>query len=160
MTEEQFWQLIASTRGNAEAVTKRLSRLSPEEIRDFHRIYWEKHNALHRWEVWQAADLICGGCGDDSFHYFKAFVIGKGQEFYEIVLQNPDDMGDRLTEDDEEEGYDNELLNYAAVEAYEAVAPGQELDHLSDEGKEPSGPQIAESDAPTRFPKLWASYGD
>lgn len=160
MTEERFWQIISAAQGEAEAVTAALGALSAQEIEAWDRIYWEKHNALHRWDVWEAADIIAGGCGDDSFHYFKAFAIGKGESFYEALRADPDSVGPMLTEDDEDNGFDNELLNYAAIEAYEAVAPGKELDALSNEGSEPAGERIPEEEAPAKFPRLWAQFGE
>lgn len=154
MTEEGFWALIQRTGGDAERVTAELKKLGPERTREFSDIYWAKHRALHRWDVWGAGYVIMGGMGDDSFHYFKAWLIGKGKKVYETPL---DDLGPFV---DDPEEVDNELLNYAAVEAYEALT-GEELDYESGEFEDPSGDRWDEEsgDLDRLFPKLTAQFG-
>jgi len=36
--------------------------------------------------------LINGGCSDDGFFYFRAWLISRGQKVYDAALQNPDSL--------------------------------------------------------------------
>jgi len=44
----------------------------------------------YHYDLWAAAYLIHGGCGDDAFWDFRAGVIALGQEVFEAALANPD----------------------------------------------------------------------
>ncbi|MCG9895079.1 MAG: DUF4240 domain-containing protein [Fimbriimonadaceae bacterium] len=153
MDEAQFWRIIEGAGCEPERVKEALDGLEPDQIDAWDRIYWEKHNALHRWDVWGAAFVINGGCGDDSFHYFKAWVIGKGPAAYQAALSDPDSLGAYVTEEDLENGCDNELLNYAAAEVFEAKT-GEELESRSAEGDDPAGEAWEEDELDELFPRL------
>jgi hypothetical protein len=155
MQESAFWDLIQKARGDADAVEAALKALPAEDIESFHNLYWTKHNLLHRWDVWGAGFLVAGGMSDDSFHYFKAYIIGKGQATYEAMIKDPDSTGEMMADDDE---IDNESLNYASQAAYEAVTGGGELPYLSREGSGPSGEEWDEDDLVRLFPNLAARY--
>jgi hypothetical protein len=155
MQESDLWSLIARTNGDADAVEAALKTLSADEIESFHNLYWTKHNLLHRWDVWGAGYIIAGGMSDDSFHYFKAYVVGKGQTAYEAMLKSPDSFGPFATDDEVE----NESLNYASQAAYEAVTDGGELPYLSREGSDPSGEPWDEDAVYDLFPNLTAKFG-
>lgn len=44
----------------------------------------------YHYDLWAAAYLIHGGCGDDGFWDFRAGVIALGREVFESALANPD----------------------------------------------------------------------
>lgn len=155
MDEAEFWTLIETTKGDAKHVQAALSNLPEEDIDAWDRIYWVRHNALHRWDVWGAAYVINGGCSDDSFHYFKAFAIGNGKAFYGALVTNPDSVGPLITEDDLEDGCDNEGLNYVSAE----ILGEEALPSRSMEGERPAGDPWEEDDLPIRFPRLTARFG-
>ncbi len=159
MDESSFWKLIHSSKGSAEKISRALKLMTPDEIKTFSSIYWEKHRSLHHWDVWAAAYIINGGCSDDSFHYFKAWAIGKGEETYKTALTSPDDLGSFVTKADTEEDCDNEMLNYAADEAFEALT-GRNLDYETGEDEDPAGRPFDEEgdDLATRFPKLAGKF--
>jgi hypothetical protein len=158
MTEEAFWEIIEAAKGSPERVETALRKLKPDEIDAWDRIFWEKHNALHRWDLWAAGQAINGGMTDDGFHYFKSWIVGKGRAAFETAIRSPDDLGDHITPRDEQVGCDNELLNYAASQAYEDLAQ-MELDYRSNEFDEPAGEQWTEEEAKQRLPKLWQRFG-
>ena len=158
MDDQKFWDIIASANGNAEGVQSALTKLSKEDIDAWDDLYWHHHNALHRWDILGAAFVINGGCSDDSFHYFKAFAIGKGRAFYEALLAAPDSIGGQISDDDLEDGCDNESLNYVAAEAYQAQG-GEELPSRSAEGSDPAGEAWEEDDVYDLFPNLAAKFG-
>lgn len=157
MTTDQFWEMIEAAKGDPKQLEVALKELTAEEIDAWDEHYWRHHNALHRWDVWGAAYVINEGCGDDSFHYFKAFAIGKGKAFYEALNAAPDSIGDRITQQDLDNGCDNELLNYAAAKAYEAIS-GSELIYRSKEGSDPAGKEWDEDDLKKLFPRLWKRF--
>ena len=160
MNEDQFWKIIEENKGDADRVTVALSKLTPEEIAAFHRAYYDHHNRLHRWNLWGAAYVINGGCSDDSFHYFKAWLIGKGKKVYDEAQADPDSIGPLITDEDIDNGCDNESLNYAAEMAYEKVTESAgELERSSNEFEEPTGKPWEEDDLPRLFPKLSKQFG-
>ena len=159
MDDGKFWDVLQRAGGDADKVEKELLTWPAAEIADWQRTYWDKHNALHNWDVWGAAYVISGGCGDDGFHYFKAWAIGKGRECYETALNSPDSLGGFVTDTDLNSGCDNELLNYAADKAHEGVTGGQELPYTSIEGTDPGGEEWDEVSVYERFPNLTARFG-
>ncbi len=47
-------------------------------------------------DLWGAAYLVNGGCSDDGFHDFRAWLVGRGRHVYESALKNPDTLVDVL----------------------------------------------------------------
>jgi hypothetical protein len=160
MDENGFWKIVEGSRGNAERIEKELAKLAPEQIAQFQKLYYERHNRLHRWDIWGAAYVINGGCSDDGFHYFKAWLIGKGRKAYEAALSDPDSLGSFVTDADLDEGCDNESLNYAAEQAYESVTGNDsQLDRDSNEMDVPAGEPWNEESVYDLYPKLSAKFG-
>lgn len=158
MEDGLFWSVIESAEGEYGKVRAALERLSAEEIDAWDRAYWEKHSALHCWAVWGAAFIVRRELAVDHFDGFKAWIVGKGKEFYKVAVKNPDLITPLITEGDESKGYDGDSLNYAAGEAYEWVA-GRDLPNRSAEATELAGTPWNESDLPSLFPRLWRKYG-
>jgi hypothetical protein len=157
--DQAFWEIIERTNGDADAVERALAVLSGEEIEEWHGLYYDLLNALHRWKLWGAAYVINGGCSDDGFHYFKAWVIGKGLRAYQTALEDPDSLGSYVTQDDIDQGCENEALNYAAEDAYRArYGMDKELDRKSNENQEPSGIRWKYDELPKLLPKLTARF--
>lgn len=150
-----FWAIVERHRGDAEAVTAALVKLPAAEIEAWNRIYHELHARLHHWDLWGAAYVINGGCSDDGFHYFKAWVIGKGRRVYQTALTAPDELGPFVTEQDQESGCENEDLNYSADKAYEEQGGAQgALSHPSNESSDPRGQPWDETELAGRLPQL------
>lgn len=161
MDDSQFWRIVEAAEGDPDAVKEQLEKLSEEQVQEWRRIYWEKHKALHSWKTWNAGYLICGGMSDDSYHYFKAWLIGKGQKVYQTALENPDDLADHVSTDEADEtGCDNELLNYAADEVMESLFGESDPDYETGEEGPPTGEPFDEDDPTIGFPKLTAKFWD
>lgn len=115
MDEAQFWTIIEAGGSKAPAdperqlaaARKRLAKLSSEEIRDFHRFFNQKVADAYTWDLWGAGYLINGGCSDDGFHYFRAWVISRGRAVYEAAVANPDSLAG-LTDPDRDD-YETDL---------------------------------------------------
>lgn len=156
MTITEFWKIveksmqgIESADEQAEKLEEVLSKLPPEEIVSFENIFTDFLYASYRWDLWGVAYILCGGCGDDSFDYFRAWLIGRGQKFYEDAMKNPESIAEKVTEDDFPEA---ELLMYAAAKAYEGKT-GQDLPPRSIKSpKEPAGKKWTEEELPRLFP--------
>ena len=159
MDQVRFWAIIERNRGNPKKVEAALAKLPPEEIAAWRRMYYDHHNALHRWDLWGAAYVINGGCGNDGFHYFKAWLIGRGRKVYEAAMRDPDSVGRFVTFINRFRGCENELLNYAAEEAYERrMGKEMEQDRNSNEFDEPAGARWTEDNVLDLFPKLAAKF--
>jgi hypothetical protein len=163
MTKAEFWKIVEkSKRGTedcdeqAEKLRELLSKLPPDEIVSFGSIFSEFRFAAYRWDLWGVAYLLCGGCGDDAFDYFRAWLIGRGQKFYEDAMKDPESIARKVNEDDFLEA---ELLMYAAAQAYEAKTghdlPARTIKHP----KEPAGRKWAYEDLPKMFPVAFKKEG-
>lgn len=156
MTTTEFWKIIEKSRRGtessdeqAEKLEEILSKLDPEEIVSFDDIFTQLRYAAYRWDLWGVAYILCGGCSDDAFDYFRAWVIGSGEKFYEEAMKDPESVSRKITEDDFPEA---ELLMYAAAQAYEAKA-GQDLPTRNiQHPKEPAGKKWTEEELPALFP--------
>lgn len=132
MDEQQFWDIIGTSGKKAltgldrqlAAVRKRLKILTPVEIKNFDRLFNQKLNAAYRWDLWGAAYLINGGCSDDGFYYFRAWLISRGPQVYAAALENPDSLAKVV--DVDRDDHEFEELWHVAREVYREVA-GKEL---------------------------------
>jgi hypothetical protein len=132
MDEASFWAIIEAggrqARDDPErqlaAARERLVKLSPEEIREFHRDFNQKLADAYTWDLWGAGYLINGGCSDDGFHYFRAWLISRGRAVYEAAVANPDSLAG-LTDPDRDD-YEFEDLWGVALRAYKD-ATGQDM---------------------------------
>ncbi|MFE7592611.1 DUF4240 domain-containing protein [Kitasatospora sp. NPDC057512] len=171
MDETDFWQIIDDTRDaadgdpdeQADLLVERLLQLTPDDVIDFARLFQARFRRAYRTDLWGAAYLLLDGASDDSFDYFRFWLIGQGREVFEGGLAEPDDLADLLPEFDEEEDGDAEDLGYAADEAYERLT-GLPLPEVGGrQAEQPSGPVLDFDDPDVmakRYPKLWERYGD
>ena len=116
MDEDQFWQIIESSREDARKVPREpiqdfldvheqtlaaaLRTLSPEKIIGFNNRFWNAHHRAYRWNLWAAAYWTCGGCGGDGFIDFRACLISLGRKAYEQVLRDPDSLAEIVDQPD------------------------------------------------------------
>jgi hypothetical protein len=112
MEWKQFWKLIEHSYrpdgpDHFEALKEELDRLT-----------WfdEAMAAANLIDLWGAATLIQGGCSDDGFRDFRAWLVGRGRHPYEAALKNPDSLADILDGDP----IDGFGLETAALRVYEA----------------------------------------
>jgi hypothetical protein len=161
-----FWSLINQARvtggptgpsASPDALKKVLSELPPEAVQEFAREFSRKLIELNRWDLWAAGYAICGGMGDDSFHYFRSWIIGKGPECFEAAVKDPSGLLPYLDNSE----YDNELLEYVALEVLESLGITEDP-RDGEEGNpddEPSGEPFDEDEVTDRFPHL-ASFSN
>ncbi|MFJ5232385.1 DUF4240 domain-containing protein [Kitasatospora sp. NPDC088391] len=170
MDETAFWQLVDDTRDTAagdpdeqaEALVERLLRLTPDEVLDFARQFEARFQRAYTVELWGAAHLLLGGASEDSFDYFRCWLIGQGREVFEGAVHDPDALAGLVPDFDDEEDGDAEELGYAADEAYERLT-GLPLPDLG--VRQPPVAQGVSFDFADdaamafRYPRLWELYG-
>jgi hypothetical protein len=163
MVDDQFWSLIDQARtgssksAHPDRLGEILNQFSDGEVLDFGHMFYEKICDLNQWRLWAAAYVIAGGMSDDSFHYFRSWIIGEGRHVFEVAMRDPDELGPFVDNNE----VDNELLEYVAVNILEQRGikkdPRDRSDRRADE--EPTGEPFEEDTAGTSFPKLAALFG-
>ncbi len=133
---ETFWCLIDDTRRvadgepeeHARVLTRRLARLAPAEILGFEERWRTYDVRAYRWDLWAAAYLLNGGCDEECFDDFRAYVIGLGREVYEQAVADADSLAFLavLGPSTYQFAHDGGPLAYAAEEAYLSVT-GREI---------------------------------
>lgn len=171
MDRAEFWKVIANARVEAastdttvvlESLTEQLEALDSPALVSFDRVLHELLDESYGWPLWGAAYLMCGGCGDDGFDYFRAWLILQGEAVYTAALASPDTIADvDIADGDYPEAED---LWYAADEVYEA-REGNEIPQAEDGG--PGRRLGADSwsfdddeEMARRYPRLFEKYGD
>lgn len=139
MDRDRFWDLVATTGAaseeGCERLTDVLSAQPPEEIAGFARILADLCAAAYRWDLWGAAYVANGGCSDDGFEYFLAWLVARGRVTYETVLRDPDALADYLDGED----CDHEPFRYVAPVAYRRRTGGPLPVAALTRSPEPSG---------------------
>jgi hypothetical protein len=154
----EFWSILKATGGDPNLLKNVLQSKSTEEVAAFVSAFYQGLIDLNQWNLWGAGYVMAGGMSDDGFHYFRSWILGKGQEAYEIALNSPDNLGQFATPNDD---FENELLEYVAVEILESRgAPDPREDFEVTPDDEPSGEAWEEEDLRKLFPKLTAQFGD
>ncbi|MBD9703718.1 DUF4240 domain-containing protein [Streptomyces caniscabiei] len=187
MDDETFWDLIEGCRRAAPGPDERLEwlrerlagRTEPEILR-FQAGLDRVLTPTLTWDLWGAADRIMGWCSDDSFFYFRLWLVGLGREGFDSVVRDPDALADvpavrRLVGRspdvwDEDEWLEWEELDYVAEGAYAHVtgrtaddfyAAMESLGGDDDELADPAGERWdAREDAEShrRLPRLSALF--
>jgi len=153
----EFWDVISQSKGEVAKLGPILEGLSDEEVTEFGKTFYENLIKLNRWSIWGAGYVMAGGMGDDAFHYFRSWIIGKGKEAFETALANPDELGQFASEGDD---FENELLEYVAIDVLEGRGlgdPRELVDGFADD--DPEGEAWDEDTIDALYPKLAARFG-
>ncbi|MCL2637620.1 MAG: DUF4240 domain-containing protein [Oscillospiraceae bacterium] len=110
MSIERFWELIHDAKEQSEGweemcdpLTASLSQLEDSEIALWYLMFDEYQQLSYKEQLWAAAYLINGGCSDDGFDYFRAWLIAQGREVYMNALRDPDSLSEAISETEEAE---------------------------------------------------------
>lgn len=178
---EEFWQIIEAGRhaglrrpllakllGRAEfdqerqlaAITAELDRLSPDQLVAFKVWLGDQMQRANRWDLWGAAYVMCGGCGDDSFEYFRAWLLGQGRQAFDRAIEDPETLADLSVRDPEFE-CEFESLIYVAADVYEQKTGSDLYGHLPEDAtpRGPVGEPFDESTVFERYPHIAAKWG-
>jgi Protein of unknown function (DUF4240) len=168
MDIEEFWKLIDTTReATGGDVSKQVGLLveilvnrSIDEIFAYEKIMDDLLDKAYDAALWDAADIIGCGTGDDGFMDFRAWLIAQGQEVYESALADPESLVDLVDIDDDAQ--EEEML-FVAMYAYEKKT-GNEMPirRVAQIRPRPKlkGKSWPRENRNERFPKLDAKFGD
>ncbi len=163
MDDERFWAFIGAARDAAgDDVEDRVSGLEqvllnhhPDEVAEFRQKYDEMLARSYRWDLWGAASVMCGGCSDDGFRYFRDWLISEGETAFEAALADPDSLADVQQDED----FQLESFGYVAAEVYEQMTDQPLPASRTLEPAEPVGHAWEEADLPALLPRLSRKYG-
>ena len=171
MAVDQFWDFIAASQPvdglQPERLLGLLRPLPCEEKQAFSLTFRQFSQDAYRWDVWSAAYLYAGGCGDDSFMDFRSGLISQGREVYETILNNPDQLATAVQLLPEDVDLFFEDFGYIHSQALKE-------DHCPPSGirteanTHPLSANLEgndwdfddEQEMQRRCPRLWAMYGD
>ncbi len=174
LDEDLYWLIIGkSLKGTSDQdeqeqfLIREIAKLTPKEMIGFRlrtdKLLYDTYNS----EMWCAGYIMNGGCSDDSFEYFRNWVISRGKETYYKAKDNPDSLIGEV--DDELEMYDFESFWYVALEAFRTTTGKDLYDYIDDEnfktkeGQYPQfdftweeeNPESMKKICPKLFTKLW-----
>ena len=93
MDENTFWQIIQRVHNKSpnmqrkcQLITEEVARLTKEDAVEFYHHFRVMMNKAYAWSLWDAAYIIHGGCGDDTFSDFRASLISRGKETFNRAL--------------------------------------------------------------------------
>lgn len=100
MNTSEIWNLIRDSKeqndNQIDYLIHTLSQIPVEDIIDysihFETCYRETYNS----DLWGAAYIIMGGCSDDSFDYFRGWLIAQGEQVYKKVLVDPEYLAEYI----------------------------------------------------------------
>lgn len=185
MDKGAFWQIVQETHdatagdmdAKCNAIRARLLSLSATDVLASCEHFDRAMDRAYDWRIWGAAFVIHGGCSDDTFSDFRASLISRGRQSFELALSDPDALADGAIDDDAwfYEGY-----QYAISDAIRAkhpsarptdprgwlartLAPRSDLPpplppRYAPAPHEPAGKQWSEGDLPDLYPKLWKRF--
>src|SRR5207244_1156324 len=113
---------------------------------------WEQMARSYQWSLWAGAYVLNGGCSDDSFDYFRGWLIAQGRAVFEDALGDPDTLVDVVIPG--QDITECESMLSVAYDAYRA-ATGRELRQAPlSMPAEPSGLPWDEAEVAVRAPLL------
>lgn len=179
ITEAFFWKLLETAKKKGEDpdeqlewLVNHLSRRSVKDIVMFDYIFNQYYYKSYTSNLWAAAYIVMGGCSDDSFDYFRAWLLYLGKGTYETIIQDPEKIIPHLKILEEEGDVPEfEDLLYVASMAYEEKT-GFDDEHYYDLYEQLSADKYVqpkmefdwdednEEGLSNKFPVLWERYGE
>ncbi|MGC4047864.1 MAG: DUF4240 domain-containing protein [Armatimonas sp.] len=164
-TENDFWALIEASRATTQEeqesrLEKLLAGLAPQDLPRFQAFLDKYRGEAYRWDLWGAAYVIQGGCSDDSFLYFRYWLIAQGRKIYEAALAHPDSLIEILSTEDDDPCLEFEELGGLAISAWEgkSLFPWENAYEWQPSSVQPAGAPWEEEDLPLLVPRLWARF--
>jgi hypothetical protein len=129
LDEATFWKLIEDAKAESDGdsehqvrlLVDKLAKMSIANIFAFRDLFRVIHGSAYLDELWSAAVIICGGCSDDGFTDFRAWLIAQGKQVFYDALRDPEILVDRvpikcdgiMTYGDAQLGFMNYVSSYA-----------------------------------------------
>lgn len=125
MTIDEFWRIIDEARYSTKRASEipewlinHLSQINDREIAEFDVHLRKCLDHSYDAQLWLGAVVLLGGCGDDSFEYFRGWLISQGREAFESAFADADSMATFECFDGEFGVPLLERLLYAPVKAF------------------------------------------
>lgn len=126
-SETDFWNIIDRARKASEGDVDELASFVEEllvsrpvaDIIAYETIFSKLHRQSYRSDWWGVAYLINGGCSDDGFEDFRAWVISRGEKAYYEAWEDPERLMKYINEENIGD-CEAESLIYVASSAYES----------------------------------------
>lgn len=123
LDEDLYWGIIEKSLKNSsnqdeqeKILNDEIYKLNPKEMIGF-RLYTDKLlYDTYSSEMWCAGYIMNGGCSDDSFEYFRLWVISRGKDTYLKAKANPDYLVNEVIA--ELEFYDFEGFWYISLNTF------------------------------------------
>ena len=161
MDEDVFWELVETAARDAEApgeapdrLTQALEAFKPGEIGKFNKLLDAQMDALNSWDVLALAYLALDGASDDTFEYFRAWLIFEGRAVCAAAVGDVESLAGRVRYG---EGRIEGLAS-VAPNAYENRS-GKPLKPRKPGDRRMKGAPWEEADLPARYPRLRAALG-
>ena len=168
MQTTQFWQLIdqsrlqaaAQNQTHAETLSEFLNPLSPAELIAFEHTFTRYFHEAYDWKLWAAAYLIHGGCSDDGFMDFRAWLIGQGETTYQNFLGYPDMLAEMVEDEDDLYELESQDIWSVAVNVYQDKTGSDDMptDANTEFPTEPKGKAWEEEDLAELLPNLYQKF--
>jgi|GEM_PF-2515430 hypothetical protein len=137
MNRDQFWQLIETAKQGSDCSNEHfedilhalLIQQEPENILKFRAFLGFYLDSADTIPLWMAGKTILGYCSDDTFLYFRLWLISQGKTVYLNALKDPDSLADSDASRYAEEELNFEQLIMIPLEAYEE-ATGRSFDEI------------------------------
>ena len=181
MKKQQFWTHIDEARKQAGGweemagpLINSLAELEIDDIVKWEQIFRQYQNLSYKNKLWAAAYVINGGCSDDGFDYFRAWLIAQGKEVFLAALYDPETLANdnrcegefeeflgvayeayfkKFDADDDYDGFDEEMAKYPLSEMDKAEIAA-EIKYADDMDKD-----WDEDDLKEWLPKLYEVFG-
>lgn len=162
MDNAEFWSVLDRARGTTspeaasaepENLKRVLESLGTEDVAGFAERFNVLLCELNTWELWGAGFVLAGGMSDDAFHYFRSWVIGKGETAFHAAMEHPDSVSEIVGDEDLE----NEALEYVAIDVLEDRGlpdPRDDFEGFPDD--EPTGEEWDEDEVGDLYPQCVA----
>ncbi|MET7396839.1 DUF4240 domain-containing protein [Dactylosporangium sp. NPDC005572] len=127
MDRDEFWAIVERARAGvdtrtgegAAAVAERIASHLVELGRDAAVAFDLRYDLLaaesYDWDLWGAAYLMKGGCSDDAFDYFRAWLVTQGRNAWERALRDPDTLAELGVDPDDDFLECEDLLSVGAA---------------------------------------------
>jgi hypothetical protein len=105
ISKDEFWKIIDGALKSAsgtwqdmyEPLLESLSGLKPGDIIRWQLIFDEYQHLSYKEKLWGAAMAMMNGCSDDSFDYFRGWLIAQGRDAFLGALLDPDSLANLET---------------------------------------------------------------
>lgn len=167
LDEETFWSIIQQSKQGAssneqqeELLISALSELEPENIGEFNAIFRTKMSELYRWDLWAIAYIINGGCSDDGFTEFRAWLICRGRDFYMQAIERPEFVGEQVPEGSDKEPSIETTYGFDLIagRVYEQKTGFHMFTDFSVEPRNPSGYRWDDDELSSLFPETFNKF--